>query len=441
MTFVNFPNEMPPIYAYGEDDRPEQVEGSCPFTQENLARRLRRYLNGYIKSVSVLEHAPTTGTHHLHVYVQFDQTTTISLALLLAICGWPCHMSKANINFIDYFEDNADQANPNVHYDETTRAEIRREIEEYKAEEKKISERVYEALQTDTVMNVADQFKGFATMNMQKMVQVRNEIEKRDAALAQEASLIGYKRLELVGLKGSDLPLAKFLNAAMQTNPDGTCILGKKRHLWIWGETNMGKTLLKKALEQQVLCYDWAYEPAKWQDRYDPNRKYRIIFLDEFKKDIKTCGFSSAAEFNTFLDGDNWVLRRHVGPVQRGDKASVIVITNSMPADYFEDEPLEVRQALFGRFYEVQINKFIDLWPELRPPQQFEIANFYDNEDPFVKVRAKGKKDMIVLREVKVEGEKEVQQVRYKMTSREDPVIISSDEESSNAMDIDAHDD
>lgn len=124
----------------------------------------------------------------------------------------------------------------------------------------------------------------------------------------------------------------------------------KKRHFWIWGSTNAGKSCLKEALlEYNEDDYYILPPDNKWEDYSGQH----YIIADEFKGDI------TIQELNRICDGNNFMPCRFVKK-QLVPRTQVYVFSNFHPDDCYSKASRNITDTLKSRFNIMPFN-FKDL--------------------------------------------------------------------------------
>ncbi len=127
----------------------------------------------------------------------------------------------------------------------------------------------------------------------------------------------------------------------------------KQKQLYIWGETNLGKTTLSNTLHLYARVYSIPRE-EDFYDFYDDDR-YDVAVLDEFKAS-KTIQW-----LNEWLQGAPMVLRAKGYQIEKAQNLPTIILSNFALEDIYchvEDNKLD---TLRGRLEIVHVEKFIDL--------------------------------------------------------------------------------
>ncbi len=127
----------------------------------------------------------------------------------------------------------------------------------------------------------------------------------------------------------------------------------KQKQLYIWGDTNLGKTTLSNTLQMYTRVYSIPRE-EDFYDFYDDDR-YDVAVLDEFKAS-KTVQW-----LNEWLQGAPMVLRAKGFQIEKAQNLPTIILSNYPLEEIYthvEDNKLE---TLRGRLLEVHVEKFIEI--------------------------------------------------------------------------------
>lgn len=154
----------------------------------------------------------------------------------------------------------------------------------------------------------------------------------------------------------------------------------KSSQLWIYAETNMGKTWIATQLSRFFRPYLVSYENGGW-DEFWNDAWYDFAIFEEF------CGQKKITWMNQFLEGTQFKLyNRHKGPVLKKKNLPCIILSNKMPQDVYhevaQNDPVTFR-AFLGRLKVIELKerveiKFKHLIQEERiisPPQQIPLVS------------------------------------------------------------------
>ncbi len=127
----------------------------------------------------------------------------------------------------------------------------------------------------------------------------------------------------------------------------------KKKQLYIWGDTNLGKTTLANTLQMFCRMYSIPRE-EDFYDFYDDDR-YDLAILDEFKAS-KTIQW-----MNEWLQGAPMVLRAKGFQIEKADNLPTIILSNFSLEEIYTHVNDAKLDTLRGRLTEVHVESFIKL--------------------------------------------------------------------------------
>lgn len=113
----------------------------------------------------------------------------------------------------------------------------------------------------------------------------------------------------------------------------------KKRHVWLYGPSNTGKTTWLRALrELYVAC-----EVPENNDFSHLTQDVEIIYIDEFK------GHLTVQQLNRYADGDTW-LNTKGGSVHL-PLVTFIIVSNYSISDCYKNCPNHILETINNRFH------------------------------------------------------------------------------------------
>jgi hypothetical protein len=156
-------------------------------------------------------------------------------------------------------------------------------------------------------------------------------------------------------LSVSGMPLPRY----PITLPDGVHIEtpqagDKKRHYWIHGPANSGKTYW---LERNIYCFR-NYKVAESKYPFDDYINETIIVYDDISPIAShLLSLANSSEHPRTVPGET---RYHRRSIPAGTVTLIIVCNNQMIDDYFEKESGSVKNALHARFNEIALEERFD---------------------------------------------------------------------------------
>lgn len=423
------------------NDEGEVLIGERQWTPDNINERIRRFFNNVIYCTAFYEETPTNKIPHYHCYIQFNATMAVSLAKIVTVFGWPAHLSIADIMWILYLdEDLLDDNKPapaNGAYAGITRATMRQAIlEERLKGMKKISTRVSEALKTHTVEEVMVQYPDYSLLNLNKMKDFKSLYVNHEKITESNSKRIPFTPIDLIGVNGADLVLAKWINTIMTKDSNGHAIFGKKCHMWLCGVTNCGKSRFSKMLMKTLKVFTYNNNPGKWQDDFTGD--YDLIVIEETVDTAKGNGFGSIQDMNQFMDGENSKInQKYKAPFIRTKCIPILFLANFPIEDFARDDPIEPRIAFVGRCWTCNVprNMQITLYKQWWNANNYNIVNLYNNDEKFLRLDDSITNEKIILVPIKEEGFAAQQVVLKKRRldgsgTQEKPVLVESDDDS-----------
>lgn len=146
----------------------------------------------------------------------------------------------------------------------------------------------------------------------------------------------------------------------------------KKKQLWIYGATGLGKSYLWSQILLPMLDIYIAPYDSDWFDDY--TNKEDLIVFDEYHGQYKV------HFMNSFVEGLPFKLRRrNLGPITKYNNTPVIVISNKCIDEVYhkckESSP-HTFEAFKGRFIEVEVQS-----PMLIEPPKQPVLDIYTSEE------------------------------------------------------------
>ncbi len=199
-------------------------------------------------------------------------------------------------------------------------------------------------------------YPGFVMMHQRKirdfqtLVSVINKPKKKD--------WIGASVLCTENNRDSDI--ARWLNKNIKKKRKF-----KQEQLYIWGDTNMGKTSLIEKLSDYLDIY---YLPA--EDYYDTylDNSYDLVVMDEFK------GQKRVSFLNQFLQGSTMPLPKKGSQYVKCQNLPCIFLSNYSLRNAYKNIDYTSTCAFESRFQEIYVDEFI-------------MVKFFDNEEAFTTER------------------------------------------------------
>ena len=127
----------------------------------------------------------------------------------------------------------------------------------------------------------------------------------------------------------------------------------KQPQLWVWGDTNLGKSTLIKALSEQIRIYFAPLDENFYNGWSDST--YDCVVFDEFK------GQKSITWMNTFLQGSPMSIAVKGNQRLKKDNIPVIVLSNFSLEDCYWKQTLQSVGPLAGRLQIVHVSEFINI--------------------------------------------------------------------------------
>lgn len=350
LTFVNPPNLMP---EYNGDK-------ARPWTKGNLAYRLKKFFTAYSWS-AITEERTALGVPHYHVFVKSNHAAKITSAKLMEAFGCSAHFHRADIHFVEYFTEdvslNLSPAAPmiiptpnviprGIHLDGIGPEQLQSQL---KADSKKKETGLFERISTSIVSSdvslaeIRAQYPAFMAQHGGKIAKFYGDVRADRAAREADQKRVSFQFFSdddfaemTAENRVVDHEIASYLNQACVRNEKNEPeLLGRNCHLWIEGQTEIGKSRLLAMLRKQFKCYDYEFTKAGWQDRWNPEVAYDFVLIDEFKINLEEYGITGS-HFNHMLDGTNQVDQRYVGAVQRMARLPWICTANRSIQKCFE---------------------------------------------------------------------------------------------------------
>ncbi len=167
----------------------------------------------------------------------------------------------------------------------------------------------------------------------------------------------------------------------------------KQKQLYIWGDTNLGKTTLANTLQLYARIYSIPRE-EDFYDFYDDNR-YDLAILDEFKAS-KTIQW-----MNEWLQGAPMVLRAKGFQIEKAQNVPTIILSNFALEDIYchvEDNKLD---TLRGRLEIVHVETFLNI--DIKELQKKEESVTSDEELEVIRLAERVAEEI-----VEIEGDSQV---------------------------------
>jgi len=127
----------------------------------------------------------------------------------------------------------------------------------------------------------------------------------------------------------------------------------KQPQLWIYGQTNMGKTTLLMWLFEVLRCY-WMPNDESYYDLWEEGC-YDLIILDEFH------GQKRLTYLNQLLEGSPLTMPFKGGQRMKIKNIPVIVCSNGSPRDCYSKVDVVWLDPLYARLTVVEVNEFIQV--------------------------------------------------------------------------------
>ncbi len=130
----------------------------------------------------------------------------------------------------------------------------------------------------------------------------------------------------------------------------------KQKQLWVWGNSNLGKTSMIMKLMTFFRTYMIPMDVRHLDDYEDDD--YDLLVMDEFK------GQKSITWMNGFTQGGHFPIHRRYNGTIKKKNLPVIVLSNYSIEGAYEKVNMynpERLQSLKNRFEVINVNKFIDL--------------------------------------------------------------------------------
>jgi hypothetical protein len=148
-----------------------------------------------------------------------------------------------------------------------------------------------------------------------------------------------------------DKEIAKWLNKNIKKPR-----VFKQKHLYIWGETNHGKSTLLNNLAEYLRIYDIPKE----EDFYDfyEDGKFDLMSFDEFR------GGKRPSSLNRFIDGSPYTFRKKGTQAIKTDNLPLIILANdplSMIYSKFKKNNPNMYEAFEKRFKIICVLDFIQV--------------------------------------------------------------------------------
>ncbi len=207
-----------------------------------------------------------------------------------------------------------------------------------------------------TLKDIMLEYPGFVMMHQknirdfQALVTVINKPKKKD--------WIGASVLCTDNNRDSDI--ARWLNKNIKQKRKF-----KQEQLYIWGETNIGKTSLIEQLSEYLDIY---YLPA--EDFYDTylDDSYDLVVMDEFK------GQKRVSFLNQFLQGSTMPLPKKGSQYVKCQNLPCIFLSNYSMRNAYKNIDYTSTCAFESRFEEIFVDEFIQI-------------KIFDNEEAFLTER------------------------------------------------------
>lgn len=340
---------------------------------QRLLYQLKRAVPNVQWAYGSIEHAPTTGMRHYHVYVRMTHYTSMSSNKIREATGYFAHMARADLNWLDYLlkEEGVDTAMESITQDEINN------LRQDKVQGK--WDRADQILRTGgSFRDIAAEMGGFAAQNESKLRQyefsIKKEIQTKIADAKSNKWQVPSFEKGPENNSDADAAILKWLAYVTSTKS-----YAKQCHLWVWGSTNCGKTeWWKAARENGLRVFLWNPNKANWQD--DWTGEYDIIVIEELNPNLKEDGLS-LQKINMLLDGNAKLSVKYQPAIPLEMRIPIYICSNQNPREMWLSEPSELREAVFGRFFILQVHHAnrINLFMSQRAQQKVALTNFYDN--------------------------------------------------------------
>lgn len=197
-----------------------------------------------------------------------------------------------------------------------------------------------------TLAELMEDDPGFVLMHQPKIVNfiaLRDHLEVPDLAPWIKPNMKDFNT-------PSDRSIAKWLRKHIKPRKPRRM---KSPQLWIWGESNIGKTTLLANLEKYLRVFLVPLED--WMDGWT-DAHFDLAILDEFTGQ-KTIGW-----LNRFSDGSHQTFkRRHRAPVNKYQNIPMIICANMDPQDVYHNCKTVQIDALLNRFSVVHCESKINV--------------------------------------------------------------------------------
>jgi response regulator of citrate/malate metabolism len=318
---------------------------------------------------------------HFHFFIEFGSRRTTSSIQIAAALGHYGHLSRIyDDGFLEYLiKDDDDWVVVGA-----TQAQIRERIEKHqqtRAPGQQSVEVVRAIKNGATADDILLRFPGIGLTKYNILERLVAKEKNEQKAAAEERARLPWKPIDLAGLKGNNLRVAKWLNWITTTaTPD------RQRHLFIWGKGETGKSRFVNMLKRFFRVYEYNTS-EKYQENFE-DMKADIILVDEFCDDAKFSGMK-IQHYNNLLDGAGKVPVKYQNAYQRDITLGIpcIFIGNVNPGELFPEDPTELRAAFLKRFFDVETSSDeITLFKEYWDTDRMKLANFYDDNSKVVEV-------------------------------------------------------
>ncbi len=188
--------------------------------------------------------------------------------------------------------------------------------------------------------------------NLRKIQDYQQFLKRKKRKLAG-LNLTQWIPIDLLSLPQDFRPLGNWMNKNLGSPLTRTF---KQKQLWIYGDTNLGKTGLVISLSKYFRIYYVPLDTSHLDD-YD-DEEYDLIVFDEYK------GQKSITWMNGFVQGNSFPVHRRYSGTIKVKNLPVIVLSNYSIEGAYEKvnlfNPYRLN-SLKSRFQVVEVSKFINV--------------------------------------------------------------------------------
>ncbi len=203
----------------------------------------------------------------------------------------------------------------------------------------------------NSLEQIDDLHPGMVARNLVKLQKYDKFLLSKKRKLAS-AELKQWRALDISALDQD----FRLLGIWMNNNLHGSPRLFKQKQLWLWGNTNLGKTSMVMKLMKYFRTYMIPTDVSHLDDYHDDD--YDLLVMDEYK------GQKSITWLNGFAQGSHFPVHRRYSGTMKIKNLPLIVLSNYSIEQAYDKVNMYNPERLFplkSRFEVINVLKFIDL--------------------------------------------------------------------------------